>query len=90
MTKHELIRQVASETGLKQIEVEKVLNSFVATVTKKLVEDRKVRINGLGIFSVNRRSKRTVRNPRTGEKITVPAKNVVRFKPAKVLSDSIN
>ena len=50
----------------------------------------KATIIGFGTFSVSRRDARSGRNPRTGQTITIAAKNVVKFKPGKDLVDSVN
>jgi len=89
MTKQELVREVASRTGMKKADVVKIIDSLVEVLRTQLAERKKVRINGLGIFNVVKRNKKTVRNPQTGKKMTVPEKNVVKFKAAKALNDAI-
>jgi len=90
MTKQELVSEVASRAGMKKSDVVKIIDSLVEVLRTQLAEGKKVRINGLGIFNVVKRNKKTVRNPQTGKKMTVPEKNVVKFKAAKVLNEAIN
>lgn len=56
-------------------------------VTAELVASGRVEVDGFGVFELYRRKPTRARNPRTGEAITVPAKTVVRFKPARALKD---
>ncbi len=45
---------------------------------------------GFGTFSTVKRPERTAKNPRTGEKITIPAKTIAKFKPGSKLADAVN
>jgi integration host factor subunit beta len=54
-------------------------------VTAALVAGGRVEVDGFGVFELHRRKPTQARNPRTGERIAVPAKTVVRFKPARAL-----
>jgi nucleoid DNA-binding protein len=54
-------------------------------VADALVAGGRVEVDGFGVFELYRRKPTRARNPRTGERIAVPAKTVVRFKPARVL-----
>ncbi len=57
------------------------------TVTEVLLREGRVEIRGFGTFELVRRKARKARNPRTGDRINVPATTVVRFKPARLLKD---
>ena len=65
------------------------LDSFVEAITKTLKKGDKVTLVGFGTFSVSKRSERNGRNPRTGAKITIDAKKVVRFKAGAELTDMV-
>ena len=58
-----------------------------AAVAAVLAEAGRVEVDGFGSFELVRRRPRAARNPRTGERIDVPARTVVRFKPARELRD---
>jgi integration host factor subunit beta len=50
----------------------------------------KIEIRGFGSFRIRQRKPRTGRNPKTGDKVEVPAKRVPYFKPSKELRDLVN
>jgi DNA-binding protein HU-beta len=79
MTKKELIEAIAKEAGLSIKDSEKALNAFVVQTEKALKKGRSVRIRGFGAFVLSKRKSRIVRHPRTGAKLNIPAKDVVKF-----------
>ncbi|MGA3114571.1 MAG: HU family DNA-binding protein [Syntrophobacteraceae bacterium] len=89
MTKAELVAKIANEVGIAKSQAEKALDGFVAAVSKALSGGDKITLVGFGTFSVMARSQREGRNPRTGEKITIPASKAVKFKAGKTLSEKI-
>ncbi len=89
MTKKELVSTIAKEAGLTVKDAGKVVNVFVAAVGKAMKKGQRLQLPGLGTFSVVKRSARVVRNPRTGAKLNVPAKKVVKFKPAPALNKGL-
>ena len=89
MTKAELVGKIANESGITKVEAEKGVDGFVAAVSGALSAGESVTLVGFGTFSVAERAQREGRNPRTGEKITVPASKVVKFKAGKGLSEIV-
>ena len=90
MTKAELIEKIANDAGISKVAAGNALNSFTANVTKALKKkDGKLTLVGFGTFSKVRRKARTGRNPQTGESIKIKARNVVKFKPGKKLSEAV-
>lgn len=89
MDKNELIEKIAGNTGLTKKDVGIVINTFIVTVTKALVEGSKVQLLGFGVFGTRERNARKVRNPRTGESIDLAASTVPYFKPGKILRDVV-
>ena len=90
MTKAELIEKMAKDAGVSKVAAGKALDSFCDGVTKALKKKNgKVTLVGFGTFQKIRRKARKGRNPQTGEAIKIKAKNVVKFKPGKKLSDSV-
>jgi len=65
------------------------LDTFVSAVSAALSGGDKITLVGFGTFSVGVRSQREGRNPRTGEKVQIPASKVVRFKAGKTLSEKV-
>ncbi|HIJ77296.1 MAG TPA: HU family DNA-binding protein, partial [Deltaproteobacteria bacterium] len=68
---------------------EKALDGFVSAVSGALAGGDKITLVGFGTFSVGTRAQREGRNPRTGEKIKIPASKVVKFKAGKTLSEKV-
>lgn len=89
MTKAELVAKIAKEAGILKAQAEKAVDGFISAVSGALVAGDKIRLLGLGTFSVGSRSAREGRNPRTGQKIKIPAKKVVRFMAGKSLSEKV-
>jgi len=89
MTKAELIAKVAEKAGVSKKQADRCLKAFIEVITEALQKGEKIALPGFGIFQVKERSERKGRNPRTGEIITIPARKVVAFKPAKQLRELI-
>jgi DNA-binding protein HU-beta len=89
MTKADLVTKIASDSKITKAQAEKAVDGFVAAVSAALSKSEKVTLVGFGTFSVGTRSAREGRNPRTGDKITIPASKVVKFKPGKSLSEKV-
>ena len=89
MTKADLIVKIAEESGLTKVNAERALNAFTKSVENVLVKEGKLTLTGFGTFQVEERKQRTGRNPRTGEEITIPASKVVKFRPGKLLKESV-
>ena len=89
MTKAELVGRIACEGGITKSQAEKAVDGFVSAVSAALASGDKITLVGFGTFSVGSRSQREGRNPRTGEKIKIPASKVVKFKAGKTLSEKV-
>lgn len=90
MTKPELIEELSAKTGLQKKDAEAFLKAFTETVTEELVKGKKVQLVGFGAFEVAERAAREGRNPKTGEKMTIPASKSPKFKAGKLLKESVN
>ena len=90
MTKAELVDQVTALGDLTRRDSEVIVETFFAGIVEALHADDKVEIRGFGSFRTRQRNSRTGRNPKTGDKVAVPAKRVPYFKPSKELRDLIN
>lgn len=80
-----LIKEVAQRQGMKQKEVKRVLEGILQVLKDTLKEDKDVFFVGFGTFRVLERKERKGRNPRTGEVMSIPARKVIVFRPAKEL-----
>lgn len=90
MNKGELVSSIASKSGLSKDQAESALSGVLESIEGALKSGDNVSLVGFGTFSVNNRPAREGRNPRTNETIQIAAKNVVKFKPGKKLSESVN
>lgn len=80
-----LAQKIADKFDLPKKTAVEILNYFVELISSNLKQGNKVKLPGLGTFKVRERKARTALNPKTGEKITVPATRVPKFTPAKEL-----
>jgi integration host factor subunit beta len=90
MTKADLVEEVSKVTELTRKDAEVIVDTLFESVIKALREGDKLEVRGFGSFRVRQRNSRVGRNPKTGEKVEVPAKRVPYFKPSKELKDLIN
>ena len=90
MTKAEMVEKLAETWGgISNRQAADNLDSFVEFIRTTVKKDKVLRIPNLGTFQLRSVKRRKARNPRTGEEITIPARNKVAFKPAKSLTDSV-
>ena len=85
MNKRELVKSVATASGLSQADAAKAVGGVIETIAKSMQTGDPVVIPGFGSFTVRERAARSGRNPRTGETITIAARKRVHFNPGKGL-----
>jgi DNA-binding protein HU-beta len=90
MTKAELIDAMAQKIDLPKATAERAVNMIFDDIVTALKSNDKVNISGFGTFTVSNRKARQGRNPKTGETIEIQASRSAKFKPGKVLKDSLN
>ncbi len=83
MTKKEIVKTISDEIGLTQLKTKEIVQKTFDAIVETLVEDHRIELRNFGVFEVKKRAARKARNPRTGEKVSVPEKFVVTFKPGK-------
>ncbi|RMH51135.1 MAG: HU family DNA-binding protein [Zetaproteobacteria bacterium] len=86
----ELARAMAKRSGLSVEQAEAALAAFKSVVVTQVKSGDAVRLKGFGKFTMQERKAHTGRNPRTGEKMTIPARNVLRFKPFQAVKEQLN
>lgn len=87
MNRLELVSAVAEKTGVSAKDSEKVINATIETIKELLKKGDTLTLVGFGTFSTHSRKETEARNPKTGEKIAVPAKVVAKFKASsKILA----
>ncbi len=89
MTKKEIAKQISEEAGLTQLQNMEIVQSTFDAIIQTLLTDGRIELRNFGVFEVKRRVSRRARNPRTGEKLVTPAKNVVTFKPGKEMEEQV-
>lgn len=88
MTKKMLVEKVAAATGWTNKESKEGVEAVFDEIAKGIKSHKKVAISGFGNFELKKRAKRQGVNPKTGEKVTIPAKTVLKFRPLKALKDA--
>jgi len=89
MNKAELVAEVAARVGLTKKDVNNTVDAITSVVSDSLGRGEKVTLVGFGTFQVQRRKARQGVNPRTRDKISIPAKDVPKFKPGRALRDAV-
>jgi DNA-binding protein HU-beta len=90
MTKAELIDAVATQTKLTKRDITDAVDTLLESIKSALQKGEKVQLIPFGSFEVRDRKKREGRNPKTGEKLTIPARRVPAFHAGKDLRDAVN
>ncbi|TWT90457.1 DNA-binding protein HU [Pseudobythopirellula maris] len=89
MTKKEIVKTISEEIGLTQLKTKEIVQKTFDAIVETLVEERRIELRNFGVFEVKKRAARKARNPRTGEKVSVPEKFVVTFKPGKEMEERV-
>lgn len=89
ISKTQIVDIVAEGTGLTKVETTAVIDGFLATIKWAVSNDASVTLRGFGGFNPVQRRARVTRNPRTGERIDVPAYRAVVFRPSKELREGV-
>ncbi|MBE6449690.1 MAG: HU family DNA-binding protein [Alphaproteobacteria bacterium] len=90
MNKNELVTAVAKKSNASKAAVADVLDAFFGVSTDELKKGGDIRLVGWGTFSVSKRAATEGRNPRTKEKIQIPASYQVKFRAGKALKEAVN
>jgi integration host factor subunit beta len=89
MTRRNLAHQIAEEVGEDIGLTHRILQRVFDGIVETLQKEGRVELRNFGVFQVKRRKPRTARNPRTGEKVQVPARSTVTFKPGREMLERI-
>jgi nucleoid DNA-binding protein len=89
VTKKEIVRMISEEMGLTQLQTKDIVQRTLDEITRTLVAEGRIELRNFGVFEIKRHAPRKARNPRTGEKVDIPAKNVVTFKPGKEMEELV-
>lgn len=89
MTKKEIVKTISEEIGLTQLKTKEIVQKTFDAIVETLVEEKRIELRNFGVFEVKKRAARKARNPRTGDKVYVPEKYVVTFKPGKEMEERV-
>lgn len=89
MTKKEIVKTISEEIGLTQLKTKEIVQKTFDAIVETLVDERRIELRNFGVFEVKKRAARKARNPRTGQRVDVPEKYVVTFKPGKEMEEKV-
>lgn len=89
MTKKEIVKTISDACQLTQLQTKEIVQRTFDAIVEALVEEKRIELRNFGVFEVKKRAARKARNPRTGDKVFVPAKYVVTFKPGKEMEEKV-
>ena len=89
MTKKEIVKTISEEIGMTQLRTKEIVQKTFDAIVETLVADGRIELRNFGVFEVKQRAARKARNPRTGQRVDVPQKFVVTFKPGKEMEEKV-
>ena len=89
MTKKDIVLKITDMTGIKQVDVKKIVQKTLDIILESLERGDTVELRNFGVFKVKVRRGRVGRNPRTGQEVAVPEKKVVVFKPGLITKQRV-
>lgn len=89
VTKKELVNRISDQTGQTKVVVKDIIQRFLDEIITELTEGNRLEFREFGVFEVRWRAARVAQNPRTLEKVMVPAKRVVKFKVGRLMRERV-
>ncbi len=90
VTKKELIDRIAERTLAKRVSVKRIIQAFLDEITDELCQDNRLEFRDFGVFETRTRAARTAQNPKTLERVEVPAKRTVKFKMGRLMRERLS
>ena len=91
VTKADLVKIIAGEFGYSKTEARQYVDAFFQSLTESIIDGRRIEARGFGAFTVKQaNAKAGARNPKTGERVFVPARRKVNFKPGRILREALS
>jgi len=90
ITKKELINCITERTQTKQVVLRSVIQSFLNGIITELASGNRLEFRGFGVFEIKNRAARIAQNPKTLEKVQVPANRTVKFKMGRLMTQKLN
>jgi integration host factor subunit beta len=89
VTKRELVQRIAEKTGVQQVSAKEIIQTFLDEIIVELSNGNRLEFRDFGVFEPKTKARRLARNPRTGDKVEVPAKTTVKFKIGRLMKKRI-
>ena len=89
ITKKELIDRIAEKTQAKRIVVKRIVQSFLDEIVDELEKNNRLEFRDFGVFETRTRAARIAQNPKTLERVQVPAKRTVKFKMGRLMKQKL-
>ena len=89
VTKKELVNRIADRTGQTKVVTKDVIQMFLDEIISELGKGHRLEFREFGVFEIKERAARKAQNPRTLEKVSVPAKKVVKFKVGRLMKELV-
>jgi nucleoid DNA-binding protein len=89
VTKKEIVKAISEEIGMTQLKTKEIVQKTFNAIVETLVKHGRVELRNFGVFEVKQRKPRKARNPRTGQRVDVPRKAVITFKPGKEMEQRL-
>lgn len=89
ITKKELIDRIADATSEKRVTVKKICQSFLDSIIVELGKGNRLEFRDFGVFEIKHRAPRTAQNPKTLQRVQVPAKRTVKFKVGRMMKQAM-
>jgi nucleoid DNA-binding protein len=89
ITKKELVDRIAENTQAKRVVVKRIVQSFLDEIIDKLAEDNRLEFRDFGVFETRTRAARVAQNPKTLQRVQVPAKRTVKFKMGRLMKQKL-
>lgn len=90
VTKKELVNRIADRTGVTKVVAKEIIQSFLNAIIEELSEGNRLEFREFGVFESRDRAARRAQNPRTLEKVEVPAKRIVKFKVGRLMRKKVS
>ena len=90
ITKKDLIDRISDATQAKRVVVKRIVQSFLDEIISELAQDNRLEFRDFGVFETRTRTARIAQNPKTLERVQVPAKRSVKFKMGRLLKEKLS
>ena len=89
ITKKELISRISERTQAKRVLVKRIIQAFLDEIVAELCHNNRLEFRDFGVFETRTRASRVAQNPKTLERVDVPAKRTVKFKMGRLMRQNL-